>query len=68
MWWQGGDVKIMSLNKKLMDLFKKETGQEPIYKKNMSTFHTLKYVDWLENRNIKLEKAIDSFKWVIKNL
>jgi hypothetical protein len=43
----------MSLNKKLMEEFKKETGLEPIYKREASTYHTLKYVDWLEERAAK---------------
>jgi hypothetical protein len=33
-----------------MDLYKKETGEDATYRKEGSTFHTLRYVDWLEFR------------------
>ncbi len=39
----------MSLNKQLMERFDKETGGVAIYKAYGTTYHTLKYVDWLEN-------------------
>jgi hypothetical protein len=39
----------MSLNKKLMDLYNKETACQATYQKDGVTFHTLKYVDWLED-------------------
>jgi hypothetical protein len=40
----------MSLNKMLMDLFNRETACQATYQKDGAVYHTLKYVDWLENR------------------
>ena len=46
----------MSLNKRLMKLFNFETACQATYQKDGSTYHTLKYVDWLEDRTTKLEE------------
>ena len=40
----------MSLNKRLMDEYKAETGDPAIYKVNGITRHFLDYVDWLEDK------------------
>ena len=40
----------MSLNKKLMEQYKDETGKNATYNSDGSTFHFLAYVDWLEDR------------------
>jgi len=46
----------MSLNKRLMNLYNLETACQATYQKDGSTYHTLKYVDWLEERTTKLEE------------
>jgi len=38
---------------KLTELYKSETGEKAIYRKDSSDYHTLKYVRWLENRASK---------------
>ena len=38
------------MNKKLMALYKEETGAAPTYFKAGATYHTLRYVEWLERR------------------
>jgi hypothetical protein len=43
----------MSLNYKLMTLYKTETGEDVVYQLEGLTWHTLKYVLWLENRAAK---------------
>ena len=48
----------MSLNKELMELFIKETGNKPTYWHDGGTMHTLQYVDWLEDRALKLADAL----------
>ena len=40
----------MSLNTKLMQQYKSETGKEATYQKEGATYHFLDYVDWLEDR------------------
>jgi hypothetical protein len=41
------------LNSELLRQFKEETNLIPTYQKDGSTYHTLKYVNWLESK-IKL--------------
>jgi len=50
----------MSLNKKLMDEYEMETGCVAIYQREGSTYHFLKYVDWLEDRASKSFKVADN--------
>ncbi len=50
----------MSLNADIMLLFENETGLKSIYKSDGKTYHTLKYVDWLEDRLQKHLVANDS--------
>lgn len=38
------------LNDKLLKEFSDETGLEPTYRKGASTYHSLKYVNWLEEK------------------
>lgn len=46
----------MSLNKKYMEEYRQWTSEEPTYTKNGATFHTLKYVDFLEGRLRAMEE------------
>ena len=49
----------MSLNEKLMNMYSAETGDDATYKKGSSVYHTLKYVDWLEeiaSKNLEAAK------------
>jgi hypothetical protein len=48
----------MSLNQELMARYKAETGKEATYRANASTYHTLKYVDWLEERAAKAAESV----------
>ena len=50
----------MSLNADIMLLFENETGLKSIYNSDGKTYHTLKYVDWLEGRLQKHWVANDS--------
>ena len=47
----------MSLNKKLMKMYKEETGQDATYQIGGITRHFLGYVDWLEARDSKSSKV-----------
>ncbi len=49
----------MSLNRKLMKMFSDETGGVSIYNSYGKTYHTLKYVDWLEKLSTKICKCGD---------
>jgi len=42
----------VSLNKKLMELYKEETNQKATYIMDGATYHALRYVDWLEAKII----------------
>ena len=43
--------------KKLRKLYERETGNKALYRMNSSDYHTLKYVEWLENK-INLDDEI----------
>ena len=43
---------MKKINTKLIEKFKSETGNNAIYSKSGATYHTLKYVNWLED-NLK---------------
>lgn len=48
----------MSLNEKLMNMYREETGKEATYRSvGGSTHHFLDYVDWLEDRASKSSKV-----------
>ena len=49
----------MSLNKQLMEQFTKETGDNPTYNAEGATYHTLRYVDWLEKKLSATEAGCD---------
>ena len=48
-------VVMGGLNTKFLNKFISETGREPTYSKNGVTYHTLRYVNWLEDNTEKLQ-------------
>lgn len=54
------DLPILDYD--LFEQYKNETGKDAIYKKDCSTFHTIRYVNWLEskiNNKISLIGSLD---------
>ena len=51
---------------KLTELYECETGKNPIYRnRNLADFHTLKYVNWLENRVSKFDELEDKLQQIL---
>jgi hypothetical protein len=47
-------LQVIPVN--LEELYRKETGENPTYRKDSSDYHTLKYVTWLEAKVKELEE------------
>lgn len=46
------------LNHRLLDEYRQETKQEPLYSKDGMTMHTIRYINWLEDIITKLQKGL----------
>lgn len=55
---------------KLKDLYEFETGEKALYRKGSSDYHTLRYVNWLEDRYNELAELFKKAepRWKIFNL
>jgi len=55
----GGLLAALGGIMKLTELYESETGEKAIYHKGSSDYHTLRYVQWLENRASQQPNAVD---------
>ena len=54
--------------KEIEEIYLKETGDKPTYRKDSSDYHTLKYVHWLESRFADLQVRVVELERINNNI